>query len=155
MTTILIIGKSAEVHIIRAEENAEKILFNLQHISVSGISALDDLLHMLGYFTEPEVWRCLPNGSDIILMIYERKPPAINTTALSVPQPLTMRQHQILQLLSQGLTNKQIAAQLKIHPNTVSEHTGMIKKRLGVSTRAEFLTKAAASGLVTLPGKEK
>lgn len=57
---------------------------------------------------------------------------------------LTVRQVEVLQLLSKGLTNKEIAEVLSIKPNTVKIHTSKIFEALDVSTRAEAVGMAHA-----------
>jgi predicted ATPase/DNA-binding CsgD family transcriptional regulator len=49
---------------------------------------------------------------------------------------LTDRERAVLRLIAQGLTNKQIADQLVISPNTVGTHLRAIFDKLGVTTRA-------------------
>ena len=154
MTTIILVGKTTEVHIIRIEDDSQKLLAAIQHHSLTQQKPLDEILNMLGFYRYPQYWRCLPNGADMILVYYDRSATTDAEQSIPAPQPLTVRQQQVLQFLSQGLTTRQIAYQLKIHPNTVAEHIRMIKQRLGAETRAEFLTKAAASGLVNLPSEE-
>jgi len=45
---------------------------------------------------------------------------------------LTHRQYQIFQLLTKGMLNKQIAAELNIREHTVKLHSGMITEKFGV-----------------------
>jgi DNA-binding CsgD family transcriptional regulator len=58
---------------------------------------------------------------------------------------LTPRQRQILILMCQGYSQRLIAAQLKISPQTARSHTNMIYQRLGLSSRCEL--QAALLGL--------
>ncbi|RXZ51803.1 LuxR C-terminal-related transcriptional regulator [Agromyces binzhouensis] len=67
------------------------------------------------------------------------------TTAIA---PLTARELQVLELLTRGLRNKEIAVELRITPKSVMHHTSAVYRKLGVRTRAEAATKAATSGLV-------
>lgn len=52
------------------------------------------------------------------------------------PSGLTLREVEVLRLLAQGLTNKQIAEQLVLSPKTVSSHLASIFRKADVSTRA-------------------
>lgn len=54
----------------------------------------------------------------------------------SCPSPLTAREWEVLQLLAQGLSNKEIAQALVITPNTVKRHLKSIFAKLDVHTRA-------------------
>ncbi|MFD0279542.1 LuxR C-terminal-related transcriptional regulator [Kitasatospora sp. NPDC127111] len=52
-------------------------------------------------------------------------------------QPLTPRQVQVAMLISEGLTNRQIAARLKISEWTVVNHVREVMRRLGCSSRVQ------------------
>ena len=54
---------------------------------------------------------------------------------------VTRRQKEVLDLLSSGKPNKQIAADLGLTPGTVKMHTSRIFKLLGVSNRTEAVAK--------------
>ena len=59
---------------------------------------------------------------------------------------LTPREREVLELLAQGLTNKEIARQLVISPNTVKRHVQAIFDKLGVKTRAAAVAKWTQGG---------
>jgi DNA-binding NarL/FixJ family response regulator len=61
---------------------------------------------------------------------------------------LTPRQREVLQLLAEGRSNKQVAAILKLSVKTVEFHKSGIKKRLGVQSVAELARYAAKAGMV-------
>lgn len=50
-------------------------------------------------------------------------------------QPLTRREHQVAMLISEGLSNKEIAMDLKIGPATVKNHVHNILEKLKVKRR--------------------
>ena len=56
-----------------------------------------------------------------------------------VTAPLTGRERQIAQLLSQGQSSKQIARELGISPRTVDAHRARLMRKLRVSTPGEML----------------
>jgi two-component system, NarL family, response regulator len=62
---------------------------------------------------------------------------------------LTPRELQILELLAQGSTNKQIAGSLDISDNTVRHHVNSIMEKLQVSDRTEAVAMALRSGLLS------
>ncbi|NGN64024.1 AAA family ATPase [Streptomyces sp. A7024] len=55
---------------------------------------------------------------------------------------LTAREREVLRLVAQGRTNRQIAEELFISPKTVSVHVSNVMAKLGVSTRGEAAYKA-------------
>lgn len=61
---------------------------------------------------------------------------------------LTPREAEILRLLQQGLSNKQIARQLVITPETVQRHASNIFAKLDVHNRRQAVSKARAMGLL-------
>jgi two-component system, NarL family, response regulator LiaR len=65
-------------------------------------------------------------------------------------ESLTEREADVLQLLAQGKTNKEIAAALVITERTVKFHISSILGKLGAGNRTEAVTIAAQRGLVKL-----
>ena len=59
---------------------------------------------------------------------------------------LKPRQRQVLQLLAHGLSNKEIAVQLNLHPRTVAMHIATLKVLFGASSRAQSILKAVDLG---------
>jgi DNA-binding NarL/FixJ family response regulator len=64
---------------------------------------------------------------------------------------LTPREKQILQLIAEGNSNKEIAAMLSLSVNTVAVHRANLMDALGVHRTAELVVFAIRKGLVTLP----
>jgi len=71
-------------------------------------------------------------------------------------EPLSERELELVQLLGQGLSNREIAQKLFISPNTVKVHLRNIYTKLGVSSRTEATMVALRQGLIEieLPGQE-
>jgi DNA-binding CsgD family transcriptional regulator/tetratricopeptide (TPR) repeat protein len=59
-------------------------------------------------------------------------------------RPLTAREFDVARLISEGLTNAEIADELGIAPKTASSHVEHILAKLGASRRAEIATWAAS-----------
>ncbi len=66
----------------------------------------------------------------------------------TLEEPLTPREQEVLQLLAQGQTNRQIAANLIISPLTVKVHVQRIIAKLGVSDRTHAAVRAMEVGLL-------
>jgi DNA-binding NarL/FixJ family response regulator len=64
---------------------------------------------------------------------------------------LTVRELEILQLIVDGKSNKEIAAQLELSANTVAVHRANIMDALGIHKTAELVVYAIRNGLVNLP----
>jgi predicted ATPase/DNA-binding NarL/FixJ family response regulator len=62
---------------------------------------------------------------------------------------LTSRERDVLELVAQGRTNRQIATQLYISEKTVSVHVSNILAKLGVGSRTEAAAVARRQGLVS------
>lgn len=63
---------------------------------------------------------------------------------------LTNRELEILQLIVNGKSNKEIATDLSLSVNTVSVHRANIMETLGIHNTAELVVYAIKNGLVTL-----
>ena len=61
---------------------------------------------------------------------------------------LTDREREILRLLAQGLTTREIAAELVISPHTVQSHRDRIMSKLDLHTKAALVRYAVDRGLV-------
>lgn len=64
------------------------------------------------------------------------------------PPPLNRRELDIVELLAQGLSDRQIAERLAISHETVRSRVKALRRKLGTSTRAEAVAKALRLGLV-------
>jgi DNA-binding NarL/FixJ family response regulator len=61
---------------------------------------------------------------------------------------LTEREHEVLVLIADGATNKEIAAKLVVSENTARNHVSHILGKLGFSRRSEAAAYAVKKGLV-------
>ncbi len=61
---------------------------------------------------------------------------------------ITERERVVLQLLADGRSNKEIAAQLRLSPNTVKTHVARLFEKLRVARRTEAILLARELGLV-------
>lgn len=66
------------------------------------------------------------------------------------PSMLSPREQEVLALLSEGLSNRDVAARLGISRHTAKFHVNAILDKLGATTRTEAVVLAARSGLLTL-----
>lgn len=68
------------------------------------------------------------------------------------PETLTERETEVLQLLAEGVSNKQIASRLFIGEKTVKTHVSHILAKLGVPSRTAAALHAVRTGLVRPSG---
>ena len=76
---------------------------------------------------------------------------SVERTLVALPASLTPREEDVLGLLAQGYSNRQIAHSLFISHTTVKKHVERIISKLGVSTRTEAAVKASRLGLLDSP----
>ena len=67
-----------------------------------------------------------------------------------IVQPLTPRELEVLQLLSDGLSNKSVAERLGISDQTVKFHVASISSKLGASNRTDAVRLGLRRGLINL-----
>ena len=82
-------------------------------------------------------------------MLSERKPSG------AAPSPavknLTKREREILTLVAEGMSNREIAERLVLSPETVKSHVAAILEKLNVSDRTQAAIYAVRNGLVESP----
>jgi DNA-binding NarL/FixJ family response regulator len=64
---------------------------------------------------------------------------------------LTHRELQVLQMIVDGKSNKEIATALELSANTVAVHRANIMNSLGIHKTAELVVYAIRAGLVSVP----
>ena len=73
---------------------------------------------------------------------------AVPVRASRIAESLSPREHSVLRSMSCGLSNKRIAQELEIAPETVKSHVKGIFIKLAVQTRAHAVSTAGALGLL-------
>jgi NarL family two-component system response regulator LiaR len=83
-------------------------------------------------------------------MIAARLVEAIAQPAGEEPRDeLTPREHEVLELIGEGLSNKRIALALGVSEKTVKTHVGHVLAKLGVTDRTQAALLAVRSGLLS------
>lgn len=90
-------------------------------------------------------------GAPALLRSLLRRPSVVEVSDTEpLPDPLTGRELEVLQMMANGLPNKQIALSLGISEHTVKFHLSSLYAKFGVTSRTEALRAGARRGLVVL-----
>ncbi len=84
-----------------------------------------------------------------VLVLLRQRPQSPAADARTEP---TRRELEVVTLLAQGLSNREIADKLFISEHTVRNHLGHVFGKLGVSSRTQAVLKAGEVGWLRLPG---
>lgn len=89
--------------------------------------------------------------SDVAVRLLRRLAAETTATPNAAPpcEQLTARERDVLTLLAQGLTNREIGARLVVSPGTVKVHVEHIIAKLGVSDRTQAAVRAVELGLLS------
>jgi DNA-binding CsgD family transcriptional regulator len=97
--------------------------------------ALDPHLEIVDRIDDAEAVLALPPSPD------DHDPPI---------EALTPREHEVLALLADGISNRDIATRLNISEHTVKFHLASIFGKLGVSTRTEAVQRGLRLGVIDI-----
>lgn len=87
------------------------------------------------------------------LVEYMNRPPQVGQGEIGeggFDHSLSPRQREVLQLVAEGRSTKEIASILNVSTKTVEFHRTRIMKELGLKTRPELTKYAIANGIITL-----
>jgi predicted ATPase/DNA-binding CsgD family transcriptional regulator len=119
------------------------------------IGALRETLGAAAFEREWAAGQRMPAGEAVALALKlleeaEQSPAGgeSETTEPAAASPLSSREKDVIRLIAQGLTSKQIAQQLFLSPRTVDHHVTSICNKLGVETRAQAASVATREGMV-------
>jgi len=116
---------------------------NIPTIVVSGTSEPEEIQRIYSeYAISAYIEKRLFDRSAFHRVVEETRKKYESQSELSA---LTDREREVLDLLAQGLTNKEIAEQLVITSNTVKRHLKAIFEKLGVHTRSAATAKVTGS----------
>ena len=68
---------------------------------------------------------------------------------IAIAESLTTREGEILKLIAQGLSNKEMARTLAVSPETVKSHVKRVFAKLGVERRVQAVSHAQSLGLIS------
>lgn len=79
----------------------------------------------------------------------------MNSSSKKGERVLTLREQEILRLIVNGKSNRQIAAELRLSVNTVRVHRANIMAAVGIHKSTQLVVYAMRIGLVAPPGHGK
>ena len=89
-----------------------------------------------------------PSVARKVLAEFARLAPPARPADAGLPEPLLAREREVLQLLSAGLSNREIAARLHLAEGTVKNYVTAILQKLGVRDRTQAALRARELGLI-------
>ncbi len=142
-------------------EAAERIKKSYPHIRIIIVTSMPDAMFLkrareigVDSFWYKEVQRApMLEVMDRTMageQMYPDQPPEVSL-GLTKGSELTERELDVLRLLAEGLTDKEIAEQLFLSTTTVRYHVGNLISKTGFSSRTELAVNAVRSG-ITVPG---
>ena len=102
-------------------------------------------------FRHDELLRCIDNA--LIRSVEERQSSAEKNEARRLLDLLTPREFEVMQLVTTGMLNKQIAGELGTAEKTVKVHRGRVMQKLGVASVAELVRLVERAGIVPVGNK--
>src|SRR5262249_23030191 len=82
---------------------------------------------------------CPPRLSLTLFKAFSRQWTALPNARIKLELGLTRRQQQLIPLIAQGLTNKEIACQLNLSEGTIKNHIHEILRRVGATDRLQVV----------------
>ncbi|QZT62308.1 response regulator transcription factor [Mycolicibacterium austroafricanum] len=141
ITLLRVVGEAcprAKVIVVGISEDDEDAIIACAEAGVAGYhlrtESLFDLLRLISRVADDESF-CSPRVSAILLKHLSSM--AAERRSGPVEIDLTAREMQILRMLENGLSNRDIADRLCITLHTVKNHVHAVLSKLGVSTRAQ------------------
>ena len=92
--------------------------------------------------------RRVSGGEQVVLVCDQEEIDDPDVATLAELHHLSVREGEILRLISQGLSNQEIAGRLHLAEATVKTHLGAILRKLGLRDRVQAVVLAHESGLV-------
>ena len=139
-TKVIVLSMHPDKHIVRESLKAGALGYVLKSYLFDELRRALEIAGAGGHYLSPQI-------TDVMVEDYVRGSTEQNASAVD---DLTSPERQVLQLLAEGLTIKQIAKQLHMSPKTVDARRRNIMNKLGVASVAELVKYAIRAGLTSL-----
>ncbi len=111
-------------------------------------ATIDDFLHTIRSVAEGKKVLPPPLAGSLFSQIVEHAVKSGQADRLMKSVKLTRREHQVVDLIAQGMSNKEISSELNIAVHTVKSHVHNILDKLALHTRLELASYALSEGMV-------
>jgi DNA-binding NarL/FixJ family response regulator len=135
------------VLLLTDDQNAVVGLIDLPVWGVLSLDATPEELSAAVHALGEGLWIGVPA---LLQDLFEHQPAVMLENGDPIVDPLTAREREVLQLVAEGLANKQIALSLGISEHTVKFHLSSLYTKLGVTSRTEAIRAGARRGWVVL-----
>jgi DNA-binding NarL/FixJ family response regulator len=135
------------VLLLTDDQNAAAGLIDLPVWGVLSLDATPEELSAAVHALGEGLWIGAPA---LLQDLFEHQPAVMLENGDPIVDPLTAREREVLQLVAEGLANKQIALSLGISEHTVKFHLSSLYTKLGVTSRTEAIRAGARRGWVVL-----
>lgn len=112
-------------------------------------SAASNLIKALDTVAKGEIFLDSALSQEVVLKLLQSKG-GNNEDEKDPYSTLTAREQEVMRMLAEGLTTKEVAAKLYISPKTVENHRTNLMKKLGLQSTVELIRYAARLGLIDL-----
>jgi LuxR family maltose regulon positive regulatory protein len=99
-------------------------------------------LSMARLLQEARFREVMPDYVNTLLAAFSNEAVSSMAGPTKLPEPLTEREMEVLRLMAAGLTNREIAEQLVVSPETVKKHSANIYGKLGTRNRTGTVARA-------------
>lgn len=136
-----------DIHIlILTMHRSDDYFYELLKAGASGYmlkaAETDELIHAVRVVANGDVY-LYPTMAQLLVGDYLRMTGEVDSGPI-----LSSREKEILQLLAEGFSNKEIAEKLFLSPSTVYTHRGNLMSKLGLNSRHELIQYARKKGLI-------
>ncbi len=115
-------------------------------------ATIDDFLHTIRSVAEGKKVLPPPLAESLFSHIVKFAVQSGNAESLMRAVRLTRREHEIVDLIARGMSNKEIASQLNLAVHTVKSHVHNTLEKLALHTRLELASYAHNEGMVDKAG---
>ena len=135
---VSLLDENSQITVVQAFRSGARGIFCLADSSFS------DLCNCLRQVRRGEIWASERQLGFLIDCISQ--PPATHLLNAAGEKLLTSREEQVAALVADGLSNRDIAAELRLSEHTVKKYLFRIFEKLGISNRVELVLYTAHHG---------